>query len=332
MHYNINMKISVIIPIYNTCIDDIKFTVESILKQTYKNWECIIVDDGSLFNSDMDEFLKKITDKDNRFSVLKQSNQGPGCARNYGIAHSEGDIIVFIDDSDYLYSDHVFSKYVELFTENKEVDIIMIQYFEFKDKLSFSGTKYNSENLLNDDKINIRYFFDQWITCCKNVYRKEFLIVNDLLFLQKKVFFEDAYFNLICNTLARNIYFLADQVYVYNTNNQGSTTNKNKSVCKTAKIKIDNIIAAYNWISENSYNKKLFLTHALAFVHIIPFDNSKVLINAILNCKTFRELKQNKLTILEIIILLISRSRWLSWIYCKILIPIATRIIRIIKR
>lgn len=89
--------ISVIIPLYNkeNCI---KRTIESVINQTYTNWECIVIDDGS--NDNSSEVLKEIND--DRIVYIYQENKGVSSARNNGVLKSKGEWIVFLDADDYL--------------------------------------------------------------------------------------------------------------------------------------------------------------------------------------------------------------------------------------
>lgn len=91
--------ISVIIPVYNV-EKYLKRCLDSVLKQTYKNTEIILIDDGSQDNSSniCDEYLNK----DSRIRVFHKDNGGLSSARNYGIDHSKGQYIMFVDSDDYL--------------------------------------------------------------------------------------------------------------------------------------------------------------------------------------------------------------------------------------
>lgn len=86
--------ISVIIPVYNSA-NYISRCVESVLDQTYCNWQMILVDDGSKDKSL--EICQKYANEDNRINVIHQENAGPGIARNAGIAKASGNYVVFID-------------------------------------------------------------------------------------------------------------------------------------------------------------------------------------------------------------------------------------------
>ncbi len=93
------MEVSVIIPVYNTrqylprCID-------SILKQTYSEWELILVDDGSVDGSG--RICDDYTKKDPRIKVFHNQNQGPAASRYYGIEKAAGRYIMFVDSDDWL--------------------------------------------------------------------------------------------------------------------------------------------------------------------------------------------------------------------------------------
>lgn len=116
------MKISVIIPVYNAS-SYIKQCIESVLAQTYKNWELIVIDDGS-----QDDSLKIITDlknSDSRIQVKHQKNSGAGQARNAGIQIATGDYVVFLDSDD-----TIKNNYFELLSKKNEeivfIDVIQV--------------------------------------------------------------------------------------------------------------------------------------------------------------------------------------------------------------
>ena len=91
--------VSIIIPVYNA-EKYLKETLDSVITQTYKNWECIIVDDGST------DYSKNIAldfcRNDNRFNYYCQKNSGPSVARNYGVSNARGDYIQYLDADDVL--------------------------------------------------------------------------------------------------------------------------------------------------------------------------------------------------------------------------------------
>ncbi len=92
--------ISLIISVYNT-EKYLERCLESVTRQTYKDFECIVVDDGSLDHSL--EIAKEFESKDKRFKVFHKENGGLSSARNYGLERAKGDYLFFIDSDDELY-------------------------------------------------------------------------------------------------------------------------------------------------------------------------------------------------------------------------------------
>ena len=93
------MKISVIVPVYNA-EKYLKKCLLSVINQTYKDWELILVDDGSTDKSP--QIIDNIGKRDARIKVIHQKNAGPGVARNHGLEIAMGDYIVFLDSDDFI--------------------------------------------------------------------------------------------------------------------------------------------------------------------------------------------------------------------------------------
>lgn len=110
-----NELISVIIPIYNTQ-DYLDLCLTSIINQTYKNLEIIIIDDGSTDNSK--EIVNKYMNMDNRIVYYHQKNSGVGIARNKGIDLSKGNYITFIDSDDYVDETYIEKLYMTIKTDD----------------------------------------------------------------------------------------------------------------------------------------------------------------------------------------------------------------------
>lgn len=106
--------ITIIIPIFNR-EHLIKETLDAVLKQTYKNWECILIDDGSVDASV--KIAKEYANSDNRFKVLQRSERrrkGAATCRNIGIENSNGSYIQFLDSDDLLESNKLESQISKL--------------------------------------------------------------------------------------------------------------------------------------------------------------------------------------------------------------------------
>jgi glycosyltransferase involved in cell wall biosynthesis len=115
--------ISVIVPCYNQ-EDYIDECLESVYKQTYPHWECVIVNDGSTDESE--KIIKKWVALDSRFIYHKQNNAGLSSTRNKGLEIATGKFIQFLDGDDTL-NRFKFEKQIHLFTD--EIDIIICDYF-----------------------------------------------------------------------------------------------------------------------------------------------------------------------------------------------------------
>ncbi|WGF92744.1 glycosyltransferase family 2 protein [Aequorivita marisscotiae] len=116
--------ISIIIPSYNRS-SLISETLNSVLNQTYTNWECIIVDDGSTNNAI--EIVKKFANKDSRFTIKKRPSEKPkgaNACRNYGFRLSKGDYVLFLDSDDVL-KDTCLEKRLNMFKTSNNIDFVI---------------------------------------------------------------------------------------------------------------------------------------------------------------------------------------------------------------
>ena len=124
-----NSLVSIIIPTYNR-VDLIQETLESILFQSYTNWECIIVDDGSTDNTY--EIVNKYVIKDGRFQYHKRPDsraKGANACRNYGFEISKGAFINWFDDDDLMHKDKLLLQLKKLENSNYDFNICQTAVF-----------------------------------------------------------------------------------------------------------------------------------------------------------------------------------------------------------
>ncbi len=146
--------ISIIIPCYNQAqyLDE---CLQSVLDQTFTDWECIIVNDGSLDNTD--DLVKKWIVKDPRFQYFKKENEGVSSARNFGIEKAIGEWILPLDGDD-----KIGSRYLELAAKefHNDPDIIYCigQYFGEKNSL-FASEPFDYKAFLIENQIFCSAFF-----------------------------------------------------------------------------------------------------------------------------------------------------------------------------
>ena len=93
-------EVSIIIPSFNRSFFLRNFSIPSVIKQTFENWEIIVVDDGS--TDDTEVICKEFADKDSRIRYIKEKNKGPSSARNLGIREAKGEFVLLLDSDDIL--------------------------------------------------------------------------------------------------------------------------------------------------------------------------------------------------------------------------------------
>ncbi len=119
-----NAKVSVIIPFYNR-EDFLTESIESVLAQTYSNWELILINDGSIDGSatTAKRFVESYPQKVFLFSHQGAKNRGASSSRNLGIEKANGDFITFLDSDD-VFNPKTLQQQVEAFNRNPEADVV----------------------------------------------------------------------------------------------------------------------------------------------------------------------------------------------------------------
>lgn len=145
--------VSIIIPTYNRS-HLIGETLESIINQSYPNWECIVVDDGSQDRT-VDEVYKYAC-RDNRFSLYvrpKELPKGANSCRNYGLCLASGKYIKWLDSDDLLVSDGLFHQ-VAILEENRHINLCLGYSRHFDHSTRFIGNfwsrSFESSNYVSD--------------------------------------------------------------------------------------------------------------------------------------------------------------------------------------
>lgn len=185
------MKYSIIIPVYNSetflnkCLD-------SVLNQSFDDFEAIIIDDGSSDNSL--QICEKYAKKDNRLRVFHQENRGVSAARNFGLKEAEGEYIVFLDSDDYI-SEH----YLEEFSKY-DSDCIIRGYSRFGDLRSEfmpNLTHYNGKTSVKNYIKNKFGGFESRGILSKAI-KRDIVQKNNIQFDEKLRFGEDTIFFMQC--------------------------------------------------------------------------------------------------------------------------------------
>lgn len=135
------MRFSLIIPVYNVA-PYLRACLDSVVAQTFADFECICVDDGS--TDDSGAILDEYAEKDDRIKVVRQSNGGVGAARNAGLAVSRGEWICFLDADDVL-NGRTLATYDRGIREELPVDLVAVGHVRFSDGM---GPKWSAGNVL----------------------------------------------------------------------------------------------------------------------------------------------------------------------------------------
>lgn len=241
IYYNMNPFISIIIPVYNTekYISD---CLDSILAQTYKNFEVIIIDDGSTDNSL--SICNTYKEKNKNISVLHIENSGVSAARNTGIKHAKGEFLLFVDSDDTLY-EYSLSKFIKELT-SPNIDILIggsdITYYPYNKTSKYWGKNLKSYSIKENFEIYAKGDFI--ITPWNKLVKKSFIIKHDLFF-EYGIINEDELWNFKLLFHAKNIKTFQSSTYIYRIReNSIMSTITNKHIESHKKI----VLLMYNYI------------------------------------------------------------------------------------
>ena len=274
------MKVSVIVPVYNV-EKYLKKCLDSLVKQTLKDIEIIVVNDGSTDSSQLiiDEYKKKYPKK--IISIIKE-NGGQGSARNLGIKYVTSKYIGFVDSDDYIALDMYEKLYNKAINENSDVVICNNYVVDLKKE----NNKIEENNYNNAYNIIENAFFGKMAVWNK-IYKKELIVNNNILF-KEKIWYEDFAFTfkLLCNT--KKISFINDYLYMYLLR-PGSTMN-NDNVSRNLEIldAFDDTIMYLN--NNNIYEKYLEILEFNAIIHIYISTSVRVI-----NANVLKYLKKQNL-------------------------------------
>lgn len=218
------MKLSIIIPMYNSekyiinCINSL--LTQNILK---KDYEIIIVDDGSTDNSKL--LIGEYTRNNTNIKLVSVSNGGQSYARNIGIKEAIGEYLFFVDSDDYVTEnslDEVLNK-----TLDNKVDIM---FFDLKRVDNNYEKKYEHKNCENITVVDgIKYFTDNNVNNGPWHFfiSRDFMVKNNIFF-QEGRFCEDGMFLVNCVFEAKRVAYCNVDIYRYVIRSSSTTTNKSK--------------------------------------------------------------------------------------------------------
>ncbi len=210
---------SVIVPVYNVgkYLDK---TIDSVIKQSFSDWELLLIEDSSADNSD--EIIKKYVKQDSRiYGYRNLTNQGVSYTRNKGITLSNGKCIVFLDGDDKL-DDHLLEKVFNYFQKHQSVDIIGFNFNIFSDDRALNSSE---KRFLSRDLIEATYSREESLDQLFNdklshlvylyITKKEIFSKNKIIFPVDLEYSEDMSVVYRLFASASVIHVFSDRFYFY---------------------------------------------------------------------------------------------------------------------
>lgn len=307
-------KVSIILPVYNVekylscCLD-------SILNQTFKDFECICVNDGSTDNSL--KILQSYKEKDSRIKIISQNNKGLSVARNVGINICSSPYITFVDSDDWLTINYLERLYNEI--EKTKADIVRASYqFYWQEQNVFVHAKIRKIYKIYNIKDDYERFVKGYIGALAwgKLYKTKLIKDNNIYFYEKRSA-EDNPFCALTFLYSRKICFITDEIYFYRKHCDTISRNNEKMI-------VDNFHNFIRLTKELKERKKL---------------NNKKIINYLVNQFIYKISSLSKIKIVdkELVYISIEHLNFcfnnLSGItlYSKIKIYIAIRLIKIFR-
>lgn len=262
------IKVSIIVPVYNVQ-EYLEECLSSLMTQSFKDIEIILINDGSSDNSPY--ICEQFSNIDARFVVVHQKNAGQSIARNNGLKIAKGEYVIYIDSDDYVHEDMCLI----LYNTAKEFDLDIVHGDILNEKnritndLNFrsipsenrviTGVEYLKESLEYNS-----YDIVPWL----NLIRRKYLIENNLFFIEN-CFYEDQDFTLKLLTMTNNRFMkIRFPFYYYRMNREGSVTNTYALKNGIDLIKVMASMIEYINSKNISEKKYLYTTVNIALYHL----------------------------------------------------------------
>lgn len=212
----VDAKVTIIVPVYNV-EEYLEKCLDSLINQTYRNLEIIVVDDGSSDNSG--KICDKFACKDSRVISIHQNNSGVSVARNVGLDRMTGSYVTFVDSDDYLTSNAI-----EMFLNislNEAADIVCGEtVIIFKDRIVHNSNKENEKYAT--ELIKEKILLDKLGNHAATKFYKAYLWRN--IRFPEKLVYEDFYIMPSVCMNAKKIVYKCEPLYWYNRMNTSSQT------------------------------------------------------------------------------------------------------------
>jgi len=261
--------LSVVIPVYNVS-KYLKQCLDSVINQTYKDLEIILVNDGS--TDDSLELCEEYQQLDSRITVISQVNKGLSGARNTGVENAKGTYITFVDSDDWLVENCLF----ELIEKSKNNDLVCCSYnrvfsdFSKVRKLNLEGVfeaKHIQRRIVGliATELNDPSQADSLVTAWGKLYTTSILKQNNLKFIDVKIIgTEDALFNIQYLNFCKTVFVIDEPLLNYRKFNVTSLTSSYKEHLfdqwKTLYAMISDAIKTKESVFDVAFNNRICLS------------------------------------------------------------------------
>ena len=242
-------QITIILPVYNVekylpqCLD-------SIISQTFKDFECICVNDGSKDSSL--SILQEYASRDKRIKIINQKNGGSSVARNTGIKNTNTKYITFIDSDDWIAENYLEILYNKI--EETNADIVRASYkFYFQEENSYKSAKIREIHKINTNS-NIERLYKGYAGAFvwAKIYKTSLIKDNNIWFYEGKNS-EDCPFSSLVYLYSKKIIFISDELLFYRKYGLSITAKDNQ---KQMTDDFDNFITLTKELQKRNFTDK----------------------------------------------------------------------------
>ncbi len=228
-------KVSIIIPVYNA-EKYLKETLDSVLNQTYLDFEVIALNDGSKDGSL--SILNEYAKKDERFVVIDKPNSGVSDTRNLGIEKASGEYIACLDADD-LYSPNFLFTMVSAIEENN-ANVVVCEYETFR---TVATKIYQEQRYEKLQKVSLQELLDSGLmtSMCVKLFNRELLKNYNIKIDKNLSFGEDLFFCWKACLVGKDIYKVNQKLYAYRLSGEGATSKYHEGVYEKYKYSFANL-------------------------------------------------------------------------------------------
>lgn len=268
------MFFSIIIPIYNA-EEYIEICLDAIVKQSFKDWELILINDGSTDGSL--RLMEKYEGPNIR--IIEEENKGVSFARNRGLDIAKGKYVIFIDSDDILYTNALQILYSQLKCES--IDYLRYEYqivdenglplypnYEARKRKRYEGKQLNNVDCINRI-IRNEYFL--W----SGVFKKKIMDKFDIRFLEGCTYNEDTLFIIQYLMHSSTHMYISNVLYGYRKSNNAVTTRFTEKNRQDIRTVIDELCKMYGFVKDKKIKKELKSVIETLYLRIMFYSNDR---------------------------------------------------------